>query len=211
MTNYKQHAITRSGQLVLLVLLLLCARLHGQIHNASRLTVATALRQNVSCLSWRVGMPPARIVKKLHFAVGIAAGQETFFGAPKFGFYALFPAFQKEAKSPKYGFKSGSFYAGVEGSLFVVFIGIFSVSGTCGLVMNRFTLDHALTCTLVSDPSSNNTTYATSNPKLGVQLGPVWLKAGPSFLLRGPADWGDWMLVGNVRLNVDLVWVAGRS
>ncbi len=145
-----------------------------------------------------------RVFKDLIFAVGLSVGQETFIGLPKLSAYKEFPLSSKKNQKAKYGFRTYSIYAGVEASLFVVFAGVFTASANVGFAAGPVTLDNSLAFTRVSDPEGDNSNYSTYNPKLGLMIRPVWLKAGPSFVINGNPDWGKWMKVNGRCYNVEL-------
>jgi hypothetical protein len=144
------------------------------------------------------------LFKDVLFAVGLSAGQETFIGLPKLSAYKAFPLLSKNNKSPKYGFHRYSIYAGADVSTFVFFAGVFTASGNVGFVAGPVTLDNSLAFTVVSSPESENSNYSTCNPKLGLIIGPIWLKAGPSFAVHGNPDWGNWMKKNGTCYNVEL-------
>lgn len=138
------------------------------------------------------------------FSVGVSAGQETFIGLPKLSAYKALSLSSKNHKSSKYGFPAYSIYAGADVSTFVLFAGVFTASANTGFAIGPLTLDNSLAFTLVTSPESENSNYSTYNPKLGVMVGPVWLKAGPSFALSGNTDWGNWMKKNRTCYNVEL-------
>ncbi len=141
-----------------------------------------------------------------HGAVGVSAGQENFIGAPKLGGYMDFSLHEK--KSPKFGFHTFSAYAGAEVSLFVFFAGTFSASAMCGVKAGPVTLDNSVSAATAVD-SDGETTYSwrTWNPKLGLMIGPVWLKAGPSYVIGGKVEMGNWMKVHGTHFNADLLYI----
>lgn len=123
-------------------------------------------------------------------SAGVSAGQETFIGA-KLGVYREF-SLVRDRRDDR-NFRKFSLYAGPEASLFVFFAGVFSFSATGGVALGPFTLDNAVTYTTFVSPNGHaGQDYGSLNPKIGLQLGPVWLKAGPSYLISGSTIWGDY-------------------
>jgi len=152
---------------------------------------------------WKiVQRQPSRFENGMMFSVGLSAGQETFIGFPKFGAYKQFPIHYARCKGPQLGFRHPAIYAGVDGSLFVFFAGAFSVGPTIGYGHGPFSIDNSLTFTLITQPESVNEKNWSYNPKIGINIGPVWLKAGPSFSLYAESDWDGWVQTGNVRVVI---------
>ena len=141
---------------------------------------------------------------KWECVVGIAAGQETIAALPKVGLYRKFDygrARSRFARGNKY------FYAGGEVSTFVFFAGTFTGGLNAGVRYRFITLDNSISGTAISSPESEIVgKYCTYNPKFGIWLGPVWIKAGPSFLVSGQSYWGTFVDVGDTPFNVELLF-----
>jgi hypothetical protein len=138
--------------------------------------------------------------------IGAAIGQETFIGAPRFGIYK---EFAWKHGSFQDGYKSSGCYVGVEGSTLVwIGAGIYTVGVNAGVRHQSFTLDNSLSRTIVADTDMQTFAFYNScNPKIGCRLGPVWIKTGPSIWLSGNADWGRWMKIGSLPVNVEVHYV----
>ncbi len=141
------------------------------------------------------------------FSIGASTGQETFIGLPKGGIYYEFLSQLNRTASRQYGFNSKAFYGGVEGSIFVIFAGVFSLSPNLGIKYGPLTVDNTVSITLVTSPENNSTTYTSYNPKLGAEIGPVRLKAGPSFRISGENEFGKFMHIGSTAFNVELTYL----
>lgn len=138
--------------------------------------------------------------------IGAAIGQETFIGAPKLGIYR-----EQAWKHGSFGrgYRHSACYAGVEGSALAwIGTGIYTAGINIGFRYQSFTLDNSLSRTIVTNTDMLRIAwYNSCNPKLGYHFGPVWIKAGPSFWLKGNADWGSWMKMGSVPLNLEVHYV----
>jgi hypothetical protein len=148
------------------------------------------------------------------FAVGISAGQETFIGFPKLGAYKEFSLTPKaqplHGRKQFSGFGKCSFYVGAEASMLVFFAGAFTISADAGFALGPVTIDNSLTRTVFASPVGDRNSYSTTyNPKLGLNIGPVWLKAGPSFKLgKSDSPMGNWLTIGNNPYNVELLYIV---
>ncbi len=153
-------------------------------------------------------LPKSQLRNGWMISVGVSAGRETFIGLPKFGVYKQFPMRYTKCKGPQLGFRSPAIYAGVDGSLFVFFAGAFSVGPTLGYGHGPFSVDNSLTITLITSPEGANEKNWSYNPKVGVNIGPIWIKAGPSFQLYTETSWGNWVQIGNVSMNFELLYLV---
>jgi hypothetical protein len=153
------------------------------------------------------------IFDNMLFTVGISAGRETFIGLPKLGAYKEFSLLSQRplhGRKQFSGFGNCSFYAGAEASIFVIFAGVFSVSADAGFAFGPLTIDNSLTRSVIVSPDGGeNSYYTTCNPKLGLNIGPVWLKAGPSYAVgKSDAAMGNWLKKGNNHYNVELLYIV---
>lgn len=154
-------------------------------------------------------LPQHQFSNGMMFSVGVAAGPETWIGLPKFGAYKQFLLHSTRCKSPKLGFRSPKIYVGVEGSVFVLFAGVFSVGPSVGYGRGPFSIDNSLTVTGFYAPESVWTeSYWTWNPKFGINFGVIWLKAGPSFYVTQPYEKYNALRIGTVNFNVELLYLA---
>lgn len=153
-------------------------------------------------------LPKSQLNNGWMISVGASVGRETFIGLPKFGFYKQFPVHYARCKGPQLGFRAPAFYAGIDGSLFVFFAGAFSVGPTLGYGHGPFSIDNSLSFTLITSPESANEKNWSYNPKVGLNIGPVWIKAGPCFPLHTETSWGDWVQIGNVSMNFELLYLV---
>lgn len=125
------------------------------------------------------------------FTLGAQVGQENFFGLKG---SILFPYyFSKESSKNKYSrkwsSKSGKFekpclYAGLDLSAMGLFAVWFSAGINAGISLKYFTLDNNIAFFGIAGPENQFGNHTTYNPKIGVLIGPVWIKAGPSFLIN---------------------------
>lgn len=143
----------------------------------------------------------------LIFVAGVSAGQETFIGAPKLGAYKEFAISKGRSGTPKFGFSKASVYVGAETSLFVFFAGVISISANAGFNLAFVTIDNSITRTLVSSPDNVKYSYTTYNPKLGIHIGPIWLKSGPSFALKQSEQMDGWLKLNGIHYNFELLFM----
>lgn len=147
-------------------------------------------------------------------AAGIGVGQENLVSMPKLS--GLMSIKLGSKSNSKFGnFQKNAFYVGAEGSILIFFTGAWSISGTSGIKINRFTTDCSLTRLWLANPNGSIVSRQTTlNPKFGIMFGPVWLKGGPSFLLTNENifrdSFGNFMHIGkvpfNLELNYNLTW-----
>jgi hypothetical protein len=125
------------------------------------------------------------------FAIGAQVGQENFFGVKG---SILFPYyFSKESSKNKYSRKwssnKGKFdkpclYTGLDLSAMGLFAVWFSAGINAGISLKHITLDNNIAFFGLAGPDNQFGNHLTYNPKFGILIGPVWIKAGPSFLLN---------------------------
>ena len=144
-------------------------------------------------------------------SVGLAAGQEIVLGLPRFGFYKDFLVGEPESAAlvrEGKGLRKSSLYVGAEGSLFVFIGGVFSAGITTGAKFGCFTIENSFSKTMVESPEGEFVAWYTSaNPKIGFNVNKLWLKAGPSFLLKGDRGFPNWMRTGSVGWNVECLFL----
>ncbi len=188
----------------LLINSLLVFTLHGQSHRLSFKT-----EEKISSLrsgSTRHYYFPEKRAKRWHSigAAGISVGQESFIGLPKL--YGL-GEFRIAGKQPDYGFANLSLYGGGELSLFGFHALALGISANTGVAVGPFTIDNSITYTIRRGPSGEKPgNYTTYNPKLGLNIGPIWLKAGPSILLDGKGI-EDWTKINNRYYNFEVLYI----
>jgi hypothetical protein len=173
------------------------------------LTVGSVLLALILCGNVLTGQSQARNRKAnggWSGTIGASIGQETFIGAPKLGIYREFV--WKHGSFGK-GYKHSALYAGAEVSALAwIGTGVYTIGINAGVRHQSLTLDNSLSHTMVTDADLRTfASYNTWNPKVGYQLGPVWLKAGPSFWLSGNAGWGTWMKLGSIPVNLEVHYV----
>ncbi len=139
--------------------------------------------------------------------VGVSAGQETFIGLPKIALYKHIPLTQKWNKN-KFGYKPLSIYFGPEASIFGFYALILSVSGSAGISLGPVTIDNSLTYSAMFEPSGERYDYPSYNPKVGLRIGPVWLKAG-RFVEFNPIRKGvdEWLKYEGIKYNFELLYI----
>jgi len=134
---------------------------------------------------------------------GIVAGQESIFGVK--GYFIKPYSFTKSAKKSAFGFYKVGAYTGLEYGGFMFFAIWGEIGVNTGVSLGPFTLDNSINSlfVLVEGPTRYQTTY---NPKLGIHLGPVWLKAGPSFLIsKESVLFEDWIKIGKYNMNFEII------
>lgn len=125
------------------------------------------------------------------FTLGAQVGQENFFGLKG---SILFPYyFSKESSrykfSRKWNSNNGKFdkpciYSGLDLSAMGLFAVWFSAGINAGISLKYITLDNNIAFFGIAGPENQFGNHTTYNPKIGVLIGPVWIKAGPSFLIN---------------------------
>ena len=134
---------------------------------------------------------------------GIGVGQEYFFGVK--GSVIKPFAFQKRARKPKYGLYPLGAYAGLEANGFSLFAAWGGVGVNGGFTVSNFTMDCSLMNWYAVGPDGQKVPSQQSlNPKLGLRMGPVWLKAGPSFLLSQDSFAPEQLKIGRLNYNFEL-------
>lgn len=188
----------------LLINSLLVFTIHGQSHRLSFKTEEKITRLR-SGSTQHYCFPDKRAKRGSWIgSAGITAGQEYFISFPKLSCLREFPLTRNR---PKYGFSNFSFYAGVEGSMFVMYAGVFGISANVGVAIGPFTVDNSITRTAIVGPSGERPgNYTTYNPKLGLNIGPIWLKAGPSILMDGNGI-EDWAKINNRYYNFEVLYI----
>ncbi len=142
-------------------------------------------------------------------STGVSVGQETFIGFPKVSAYKQFPFTKRYSNYLQPGFGNGAVYVGVDASVFVVFVGVLSVGPTVGYGYKCFSVDNSVTYTAYESGDGELVEeYWTCNPKLGINIGPVWLKAGPSFQLTPTHSGMNMLPIGNTSMNVELLYLV---
>jgi hypothetical protein len=150
----------------------------------------------------------ARFFDGMLLGVGVSAGQENFMGLPKLAAYKDFSLTPDKRGRTKYGFRTCSAYAGADAALFVFFAGAFSASATCGFAVGPFTIDNSFATTTTLNADGDRVySYRTYNPKIGVNIGPVWLKAGPSYVIGGKVEMGNWCRIGSTYFNFEILYL----
>lgn len=133
--------------------------------------------------------------------VGLSVGSETVMGLPKVSFYN----FQKR--------NSWNTYYAAEGSLWFVEALWFSADVLYGVQKNFLTFDTSVGVwwyPYIKEYKTGPYFHATLNPKIGIRLGKVWLKAGPSFILYKDYAKGnkpgviDMTKINNVAYNFEI-------
>lgn len=140
--------------------------------------------------------------------MGLGVGQENLVSLPKLSGFASFKLGNRSISNHG-NFQKNSFYLGAEASIVVFFAGAVSISGTTGLKTGPLSFDCSLTRLWLANPDGDVVARQTTlNPKIGIMMGPVWLKAGPSFLLTDydifGESFGNFMHIGNIACNLEL-------
>jgi hypothetical protein len=152
------------------------------------------------------------IIKKIQPVVyiGFAVGHETFVSAtfPKFGVLGYLPlGNDSRSYDDKRNLSKFAIYGGADLSIFALFQPAIGVTGYSGVKMRFFTIDNSLAF-LNGFPDGkivNDKHQFTYNPKIGIKLGSVWLKVGPSFIIEDRwIELNKWMKVGSHFYNIDL-------
>lgn len=97
-------------------------------------------------------------------------------------------------------------YFGLEGSFFALFGVWRGIGANAGFNFQRITIDNSLTWFRVSGSDGGNT-IITNNPKLGLKLGKVWIKAGPSFQINSNDALENWMKIGQLNYNLEVTFL----
>jgi len=141
------------------------------------------------------------------YTAGLSLGQETIIGLPKFGGLASYNLSNNKYKRFG-GFYKSSIYFGSEVSLFAIVAGAWSISGIAGINLNRFTFESSITRLGISSPDGNVKERETNlNLKLGVILGPVWIRVGPSYFHNESiwqTNFDDFLSINGTYMNIDV-------
>lgn len=134
---------------------------------------------------------------------GVAAGQE-YLVSVKGSFIKPFRIGSNKGSRSKFGFYPVCAYAGAEAGLMGLFA-LWGGIGVCGgFAAGPVTIDNSVTCFGIMGNEGAGGGHITSNPKLGLKFGPVWMKAGPSFLLTSESATGNWLQIGQTKMNFEL-------
>lgn len=161
----------------------------------------------------------------LHGFVGVGLGQEHLLSLPKVS--AIYSLGFKQNRRFKFrssrlpfsgihDLPENGLLFGTEVSMFVLFAGTFSTSALIGIKSGPVTAETSITRQFLASPDGDIVArQSTLNPKLGVKMGPIWLKTGPSFLL-GSEDvygsiFGDFLKIGGTAFNVELSYQFSRQ
>ncbi|MSQ79850.1 MAG: hypothetical protein EXR21_09300 [Flavobacteriaceae bacterium] len=145
------------------------------------------------------------------FYVGVAVGKETFVSIlmPKFGVLGYKDigriGYIKSGDMSKY-----AFYGAADITLFGLFQPVLTITGYVGFKIGSITIDNSLAFLNVFPDGKwlKDKHQFTYNPKIGLKVGSIWVKVGPSFMLEpkyGLLD--DWMKLGNNYYNFDLNFI----
>ena len=140
--------------------------------------------------------------------IGLSFGQETLIGLPKLGGICRLN-FKRAQSIENRPFKGSSFYVGADLSMFVLFAGAFSSGIQAGFKFGPITIDNSFSRLSLMSPESDivarQTTY---NPKIGLVIGPAWLKFGPSYIIKGDNILRDGFGMNNFPFNAELCYIG---
>lgn len=161
-----------------------------------------------NCLVFGQYFRPKNDIVQMVGMAGIGVGQENLVGLPKLSGFASFKL-GRQSNSKFGNFQKSAFYIGSEASIVVLFAGAASISGTAGFKTGRFTTDCSLSRLWLANSDGDVVARQTTlNPKIGVMIGPVWIKTGPSFLLTNENVFrdlfGNFMHITNIPFNLEL-------
>lgn len=138
-------------------------------------------------------------------AAGIAIGQEHF-AAVKGSIIKPINFGYRPRYYPKYGFYKHGAYASLEGSMFGMFAIWAGLGVNIGYNLGPLTLDNSVTAWGIAGENASFG-IVTYNPKVGIRVGPVWLKSGPSFLLAGEEFIDNYLKIGRYNMNFELLYI----
>lgn len=135
--------------------------------------------------------------------IGLAIGPETMFSAllPKFSLYQF-----KREENPV------QLFYGVEGSFWIAGAFFASMDFTIGLKKSIFTLETSLGgWWFPKKGDDGHNAHITFNPKIGIKIWGIWIKAGPSFFIYqhyannkdGIEGWLDVTKNGKMNFNIE--------
>lgn len=148
-------------------------------------------------------------------SLGIGLGQENLLSLPKLSGLISFEMNRKNNRNRFWNFQKNAFFAGTEVSIVILFGMAVSIAGTVGLKTGPITIDCSITRLILTNPDGVVVSRQTTvNPKLGIILGPVWIKTGPSLLSTNPNifgnTFGNFMHIKavpfNLEVNYSLTW-----
>ena len=111
-----------------------------------------------------------------------------------------------KSRHAKYGFYPFGSYVGLDFNAMGLAAAWLSIGTTIGLSFPFFTLDNSLTFSGWTGPDGGyqNGGHISWNPKLGLRIGPVWLKSGPSLILGTTTIDENWLKFNQYNLNFEL-------
>ncbi len=140
--------------------------------------------------------------------IGVSFGQETLIGLPKLGGICRLN-FNRTKSIENRPFKGNSFYVGADLSMLVFFAGAFNTGVQAGFKFGPITIDNSFSQLSLMSPESDIVARQTSyNPKIGLVIGPAWLKFGPSYIIKGDNILRDGFGMNNFPFNAELCYVG---
>ncbi|MBK7129902.1 MAG: hypothetical protein IPM74_04640 [Crocinitomicaceae bacterium] len=151
---------------------------------------------------------------KPHLYMGLALGRETFISMflPKIGVMGTV-SFGKQKKNSSFGvdFPKYGMYGAADLTIFGLFQVALSMTTWVGFKIGPLTIDNSIAFVrgFPDGKKVNDDFYLrTINPKIGLKIGIVWLKFGPSYTISGKWDQLDnWFKIKNNFFNFDLNFV----
>lgn len=149
--------------------------------------------------------------------LGFGVGQEYFFGL-KGSLIKPFSFVKNRGKSriltnnvnKHSGFYPLGGYVSIDPNMFVFFAGWVGVGLNVGVSLPFVTVDNSIVVWAISGPSGEEGYgRVTYNPKIGVYVGPVWFKVGPSFILAQKKEFApDLIKINDTNFNFELSYIA---
>ncbi len=140
---------------------------------------------------------------------GIGIGQEYWYGVQG-SVVMQFRLSKKDYFKRYYGFYPVAAYTSIDLNcmgLFAVWGGV-GING--GIALGHFTLDNSLSRWGILGPDGQDFGQTLYNPKIGVHIGRVWIKAGPSILLSEERWKEDQLKLGEMNMNISISYIGDR-
>ncbi|MFY0644892.1 MAG: hypothetical protein JXR19_10535 [Bacteroidia bacterium] len=156
-------------------------------------------------------MPNRRkLIDESFMSGGFGIGQEYWYGV-NLSFIQQFPLTTQTYFKRHYGFRPVALYTGLDINFFGHFAFWAGAGINVGIALGPLTIDNSLSTWGIIGPDRKSFSQKLYNPKIGIHIGRVWLKAGPSFLLSDERWSEDQLKLGKYNMNISVSVLGDRS